>query len=122
MYWRGSASRFPRGEAVAKNGSSEPFLVTEEECGQKRLDYTHVRASSRTLDIAVPLPALNPSLRSGGPPINYGVIATGNHWIYYAALCNSPRGKGVVAPTYCFRLNNLVGATARVPLTRFASL
>ena len=22
--------------------------------------------------------------------INYGVIATGNHWICYAALCNSP--------------------------------
>ena len=22
--------------------------------------------------------------------VNYGVIATGNHWICYAALCNSP--------------------------------
>jgi len=26
---------FPRGEAVAKIGSSEPILVTDEECGQK---------------------------------------------------------------------------------------
>ena len=61
MYWRGSASRFPRGEAVAKNGSSEPFLVTEEECGQKSYVIAFVRTSSQTLDVAVPLPTLNPS-------------------------------------------------------------
>ena len=30
-YWRGSALGFPRGEAVAKIGSSEPILVTDEE-------------------------------------------------------------------------------------------
>ena len=34
MLRRGSALGFPRGEAVAKIGSSEPILVTEEECGQ----------------------------------------------------------------------------------------
>ena len=61
MYWRGGASRFPRGEAVAKNGSSEPFLVTEEECGQKSYVIAFVRTSSQTLDVAVPLPTLNPS-------------------------------------------------------------
>ena len=30
-HWRGSALGFPRGEAVAKIGSSEPILVTDEE-------------------------------------------------------------------------------------------
>ena len=54
---------------------------TEEECGQKPYENAYVRTSSRTLDVAIPLPTLNPSLRSGGPPINYGVIATGNHFI-----------------------------------------
>jgi hypothetical protein len=29
-YWRGSAQRLPLGEAVTKNGSSEPVLVTDE--------------------------------------------------------------------------------------------
>ena len=30
-HWRGSALGFPRGEAVAKIGASEPILVTDEE-------------------------------------------------------------------------------------------
>jgi len=38
----------------------------EEECGQVSYENAFVRTSSYTLDIAVPLPTLNPSLRSGG--------------------------------------------------------
>ena len=41
-HWRGSALGFPRGEAVTGNGSSEPFSVTDEECGRKCSDSYHV--------------------------------------------------------------------------------
>ena len=37
-YWRGSAQRLPLGEAVTKNGSSEPVLVTDE--GQTGTNFT----------------------------------------------------------------------------------
>ncbi|MEE1329555.1 MAG: hypothetical protein UHS47_13540, partial [Oscillospiraceae bacterium] len=37
-YWRGSAQRLPLGEAVTKNGSSEPVLVTDE--GQPETSFT----------------------------------------------------------------------------------
>ena len=45
---------FPRGEAVTKIGSSEPILVTDEECGRKSHVFSFVRTSSGSLDIAVP--------------------------------------------------------------------
>ena len=37
-YQRGSAPRLPLGEAVTKNGSSEPVLVTDE--GQTGTNFT----------------------------------------------------------------------------------
>jgi len=70
----------PLGGELSKIGSSEPIL-TEEECEQKYLDYTYVRASSSTLDVAIPHPALNPSLRSGRatfpPGEGFGFAALG---------------------------------------------
>jgi hypothetical protein len=38
-HWCGSTLGFPRGEAVAKIGSSQPILVTDEECGRKAYDF-----------------------------------------------------------------------------------
>jgi hypothetical protein len=34
-----ATNSFPRGEAVAKIGSSQPILVTDEECGRKAYDF-----------------------------------------------------------------------------------
>jgi len=44
--WRGAPKGFPRGEAVTKSGSSQPILVTEEECGRKLQMVVSVRTSS----------------------------------------------------------------------------
>ena len=57
MHWCGSTPRFPRGEAVIENGSSEPFSMTEEECGQNSFVFASFQTSTRTLDFAVPLPS-----------------------------------------------------------------
>jgi hypothetical protein len=72
LLWRGSAYRFPRGEAVRK---FQRYFLTEEECGQKSYKFyvvtnflqcpTYRRSSSE------------PPV--GGPPKNQGMIATGNH-------------------------------------------
>ena len=66
---------FPRGEAVAEIGSSEPISVTDEECGQLSYGFASVRSSSRSLDIAIP----HPTRLTPGHLLNYGMIATGNH-------------------------------------------
>ena len=59
--------------------------------------------------------------------VNYGVIATGNHWICYAALCNSPTdalmGLGLwffaetyrFAPIFTAQFSNLLGGVMTPP-------
>ena len=65
----GAPQGFPRGEAVTKNGSSEPFLVTDEGCRAVILRFClcirpipHRTARHPSSD------PLYPRIRSGGPP------------------------------------------------------
>ena len=103
--------RFPRGEAVAKIGSSEPILVTDEESGQKSnwqyIRQTHSRIGFESPVEVFSLPVSEVYLpHSSSAPSghrNCGMIATGNHIDYKirCALQHSPgEGIGPTASNY----------------------
>ena len=58
---------------------------TEEECGQKTYESAFVRTSSCTLDVAVPLPTLNPShsLRRATFPPGEGFVSANYNLSYH---------------------------------------
>ena len=86
-HWRGSAHSFPRGEAVAQIGTSEPIWVTDEERRNvKDSDALRKNGWNRILNpfCLGAFPALLRRRSSSdpayaGPPVHYGMIATGNH-------------------------------------------
>ena len=82
MQRRGSALGFPRGEAVAAIGSSEPIAVTDEECGRKPFEMQNVTDLLRILGLGMIVPNKSDALNiesdcrphsssdppDGGPP------------------------------------------------------
>jgi len=62
---------------------------TEEECGLKSYGIAFVRTSSRNLDVAVPLPTLNPShtLRRATFPPGEGFVSANDYLSLHRLSC-----------------------------------